>query len=361
MPDTANDNESPSDAAEPKKRKYKKNRENNRNKFDDYIDKPTHTLEPDDFTTGDVCPCCNQGKFYPSEDRKLLQFHGSPSVDASRYIKKALRCNFCSKEVVAKGNIEKWTNSAKTSVALQKSSGIPFHRLSRLQSAYGVPISESKLWELCKSLWDEAAYYIYKELINTMSQCKTLYIDDTRARVLDVISSNNKNLREGKEKEKSCYSTVVCGETSENDIIIYITKQSYCGENIAPIVQNGNINIMSDASSMNIPNIEAEQLSTIVVFHCLAHAYRKFTDIADYYPEECGYFIEQVRAIYAIDRKACEMDALERLTLHQENSTIYINNIYNKIDTLFAEKLVEPSSHLGKAMKYWVRHEAYIC
>lgn len=309
------------------------------------------------MVSGDCCTHCQKGKLYPSEDRKLLEFHGRPSVDVQRYIKKTLRCNFCSNEFVAQGNIEKWTNSTKSSVVIQKCNGIPFYRLSALQLAYGVPVSTSKLWQLCKSVWDDVACGIYKELINTISECKTLYVDDTKARVLDIISSNNTKLNQGEEKGKSCFSTVICGEKEGINIILYITKQSYCGQNIAPIVQNGNKNLMSDASSMNIPNIGVEQLKTLTIFNCLAHAHRKFRDIAEFYPLECKYFIDQVQSIYAIDNKTCGMSEVERLEFHKKNSTQHITNIYNKIDHLFDNKVVEPSSHLGKAMKYWVNNK----
>jgi hypothetical protein len=294
---------------------------------------------------------------YPGEDRKLLEFHGSPSVDVERYRKKTLRCNFCGHEVIAKGKIEKWQNSAKTSVALQKCSGIPFQRLSELQSAYGVPISEPKMWELCKSLWDEVGCNIYNELINAISEYKTLYVDDTNARVLDVISSNNKKLLQGEAKGKSCFSTVVCGEKDGNKIIIYLTKQSYCGQNIAPIVQDGNKNLMGDASRMNIPDIEKDKLATITIFNCLAHAHRKFIDLKDFYPDECEYFIKQVQTIYAIDKETAKMNEFERLETHKKNSRVHIENIYEKIDFLFENKIVEPSSHLGKAMKYWINNK----
>ena len=46
-----------------------------------------------------------------------------------------------------------------------------------------------------------------------------------------------------------------------------------------------------------------------------------------------------------------------RLKYHQTHSRKYIENIYREISRLFAEKLIEPNSHLGKAMKYWQNHK----
>ena len=293
---------------------------------------------------------------YKGEDRKLLQFHGKAPIEASRIIKESLRCNFCQYEIVAKGNIEKWTSSARSSAVLQKCSGVPFYRLSNMQSAYGVPISDSKLWILCKELWDDVGIHVYDGLLDEMSMSKNLYTDDTTAKILDVTINNNRKLLAGDKKDASCYSTVLSSETAVGKIVLYLTKQSYCGNNIASIVAGGNKNIMSDASSMNIPNIDKEALSSIKTFYCLAHAYRKFKDILEYYPKECGYFIKEVQNIYKNDEEAINMTESQRLNHHKNNSDIHIQNIYQKIDELFTNKIVEPSSHLGKAMQYWLNH-----
>jgi hypothetical protein len=50
-------------------------------------------------------------------------------------------------------------------------------------------------------------------------------------------------------------------------------------------------------------------------------------------------------------------NAQEHLEYHQKHSTQHVNNIYRKIDELFNEKLVEPNSSLGKAMKYWINNK----
>ena len=352
-----------------------KKRRNGRNGFENYPNATVNHMTNADLKKGDKCPCCHKGKLYPGEERKLLQFSGNAPVVAEKFIKETLRCNGCSTEFVAKGNIVKWTNSARSSIALQKCMGIPFYRLSKLQGLYKVPISEANLWQQVAGLWkDGGGLEIFSELLNAASSCKNFYVDDTRAKILEVIVRNkrlgqemafegtedsDKSDRDKKSsKPKGCYSTILCTETStSHEIILYFTKQNYCGENIALVVNDGNKKLMSDASTMNIPNIEEVILETMTLFKCIRHGYAKFEELLAYHPEECRYFVEEIKSIYQIDRANRNMSDQKRLKHHQKHSAGHIDNIYRKIDELFAYKLVEPNSHLGKAMKYWLNHK----
>lgn len=307
------------------------------------------------MSIGELCPCCKRGRLYAGQERKLLQFSGGAPVNVERFRKETLRCNSCIKEFVASGKIVKWTDSARSSIVLQKCSGVPFYRLARMQELYNIAISESTLWQQCLGLWNEVGKHIYYGLLEAAGRCGQFYVDDTRARVLAIISSNKKRLISGKEKEKSCYSTVLCTTTDKgHQIILYLTKQGYCGENIGPVLKGSNKKIMSDASMMNLP--KCDEAATMTRFNCLAHGLNKFIDIASYYQEECKYFIEQIRAIYRIDKQTSFMSAEERLRHHQQYSLIHIDKIYEKIEHLFSHKLVEPNSHLGRAMKYWQKN-----
>ena len=313
-----------------------------------------------ELSKGDICPGCGRGKLYKGQERKLLNFNGQAPITVTRYKKETLRCNACSKEYTAESNIPKWDKTARSSAVLQKCNGMPFYRLSKLQGLYNVPVAEATLWMLCKDLWEIAGNQIYQELIESSKKCRNYYVDDTRARVLEVITENKKRQEQGLKKGKSCYSTILNTTTEESHkIVLYITKRSVAGENIKEIMSGGGKNIMSDASSMNKPNLEEEELKLIIIFYCMGHAYRKFKEIADYYPKECKYFINEISSIYEIDDKTKKekMSDEERLKYHQNHSSDHIKNIYREISRLFAEKLVEPNSHLGQVMKYWQNHK----
>jgi hypothetical protein len=110
----------------------------------------------------------------------MLQFKGNPPIDVTRYKKETLRCNCCGYIVMAHQSIPKWTDSAKSTAILQRIIGMPMYSLARLQEMYGVPVSESTLWQLSKEAWEEVGKYVYKELEKTVAtKCRNLHIDDS--------------------------------------------------------------------------------------------------------------------------------------------------------------------------------------
>jgi hypothetical protein len=88
----------------------------------------------------------------------------------------------------------------------------------------------------------------------------------------------------------------------------------------------------------------------------MSHARRKFFDLKDYY-KECKYFLKEIAMIYKNEKACKNYSSKKRLKYHKHHSKKHFNNIYNKINELFDQKLVEPNSNLGKAMKYWLNHK----
>lgn len=321
-----------------------------------------------------MCPCCSKGRLYDSEEQKLLQFTGRAPVDVTRYRKQVLRCSSCGITVSSRSKIVKWTGSARSSIVLQKAHGMPFHRLAKLQSLSGVPVSASTLWGQCFDLWNEAGSYIYNELLEMAAGCSSFNIDDTGAKILGAGSKEKSDgSKSGKRQRKSSRTTTICTATAEDEkLVLYITGSNHAGENIGCLLgkragkraeQADNIiYIMNDASSSNNPVLSEESqylADNIIVLNCLAHGQRKFTELEKYYPEECGYFLERTRGIYHNEHecKRLESSLDAKLEYHKKHSTKLIENIYAKIEELFAKKQIEPNSSLGKAMKYWLNNK----
>lgn len=74
---------------------------------------------------------------------------------------------------------------------------------------------------------------------------------------------------------------------------------------------------MCDALSRNLPGA----LKTTVAF-CIAHARRRFVDVANDFPDEVRYILETLGEVYKTDAEAREgqLDDEERLALHQTES-----------------------------------------
>jgi hypothetical protein len=91
---------------------------------------------------------------------------------------------------------------------------------------------------------------------------------------------------------------------------------------------------------------------------CLAHGRRKFYEIYEYFPGECGCVIDALALVYkydAISRKE-KMEPLKRLAYHQEKSAPILNALKDWMVKTFEEAQVEPNSSLGKAMQYMLKH-----
>lgn len=330
--------------------------------FDDYPSAPTNVIKLD-HQIGDCCPYCKIGKLYQGQNRKQLQFHAHAPIEVSRYIRETLRCNRCSLEVVARlpKGFEKWTPEAKSTAVLFKTAGIPFYRLQKLQLLYGIPLAANTLWQNSADVWNAGAKYIFAELLQQLSECHYINMDDTGARILEIIEKN-KSLEE--KDRKACHSTTIIGDTPEgHQIEMYITANDYAGNTIAPMLNksknlnNGHhLTIMSDASRMNTPKVNKELSHRIYHATCVQHGRQKFVEIRNDYPE-CEYFLKEIGEIFEYERQFKDDSPKKRLKLRKQYSSKHIGNIYRRIDYLFSTKAVEPNSSLGKAMKYWLNHK----
>ena len=114
--------------------------------------------------------------------------------------------------------------------------------------------------------------------------------------------------------------------------------------------------LVSDASSQSLPS--DSDLTRVIAAGCLGnHGRRKFADLQHNYPKECGLFLDLISSIYKNEAACKEQSKEQRLKYHQQYSQPLVDQIYNYINELFANKVVEPNSDLGKAMNYSLNHK----
>ena len=99
------------------------------------------------------------------------------------------------------------------------------------------------------------------------------------------------------------------------------------------------------------------ELQTILA-HCLAHARRNFVDVYDRFPESCRYLLEALAVVYRNDASARErgLSPQERLEFHQRESGPPMQQLHDWLKRQLDEKLVEPNSALGGAIRYMLNH-----
>lgn len=282
----------------------------------------------------------------------------------TRFTKEVLRCNLCGTRISDPHTPQKWDPSARASIILQKTHGMPWHRQEKIQSLYGTPLSDSTAYGVTKDVWDECGYAIFDHLVCKLADCQNIHIDDTGGKIVDVMIAN-KDLP--KNEQKDCHTTVFYAETKEGwRIVLYMTDQKYAGENLTYVLGRRNelykdrcVRVMKDASGQSKAVVRNNEINVkkIVDLNCMTHARRKFDEIKDDFPQECGYFLDQIGKIYHNDDICKKYNGRQRLKYHKQHSQPLIKNIYKKIHELMRNKRVEPNSSLGKAMQYWLNHK----
>ncbi|MBI3262564.1 MAG: IS66 family transposase, partial [Acidobacteria bacterium] len=103
---------------------------------------------------GDRCPLCVTGKVYAQRDPGLLiRLRGQPPISGTVYELEKLRCNLCGELFTADPpagvGSEKYDATTGAMIALLKyGTGMPFHRLERLQADLQIPLPASTQWEI---------------------------------------------------------------------------------------------------------------------------------------------------------------------------------------------------------------------
>jgi hypothetical protein len=108
---------------------------------------------------------------------------------------------------------------------------------------------------------------------------------------------------------------------------------------------------MCDAASLNIP----KAMETILC-NCLAHGFRKFRDLSDFFPEPCLKVIRSLSAVFRYDEQTKGMTPEERWRHHRQYSKPVMLELHRWLKAQLEEKRVEPNSSLGKAMRYLLKH-----
>jgi transposase len=272
------------------------------------------------LTQGDRCPECGKGNVYgQKQPRVLVRMIGQAPLAATVYSLERLRCGACGQVFTAQEpegvGPEKYDETAAAMIAQMKyGSGMPFHRLERLEQNLGIPLPAATQWEIV----EEAAELIrpaYKELIRQAAQGEVLHNDDTSMRVLHLA-------REPSDERTGVFTSGVVSVADGRRIALFFTGRQHAGENLADVLkwrsaaQPSPVQ-MCDALSRNTPKL-AEGVE-ILLANCLAHGRRQFVEVAANFPAECRYVLEMLGEVYRNDAAAREqgMSPEGRFRFHQ--------------------------------------------
>jgi hypothetical protein len=352
-------------AESPAPRHAAKRRGHGRNGADAYAGAAHVAVSHGHLHHGDGCPLCLKGHVYRQRDPGvLIRLAGQPPITGTIYDLERLRCNLCGEVFTADPppgvGAEKYDSTTGSMVALLKyGSGMPFHRLERLQADLQIPLPASTQWEIVEDL-ARTLRPVLGALMQQAANGDVLHNDDTS---MTVLALQRPDAPRGDPDDVSPDRTGVftSGIVSTRDghrIALFVTGRRHAGENLARILAERTADLgppiqMCDALSRNLPKPLA-----VIVGHCLAHARRHVVDVVPSFPAECRRILEALGTVYHHDAEARELGLSPeaRLTYDHTHSGPVLDDLHTWLTAQLGDHLVEPNSRLGHAIRYLLTH-----
>ncbi len=313
-----------------------------------------------DHACGDACPGGCGGKLYKVKKAGVvIRITGNSLGMATRYHLEKLRCALCGLIITAQLPTDvrkqpKYDAKFKAKLCLQKYYiGVPFYRQEKFQELLGFPLPSSTQFELCEQVAD-IGYRVFDVLEQYGANGDIIQHDDTFAKILSILSDNKADLNKPR---KGMYTTAILSKTiGAHQVALFYAGEHHGGENLSQLLANRvaekkKVIQMCDALAANMP----KELQTIIC-NCLAHGFRKFRDLLEYYPEPCLHVMQILGEVYRNDEQTKQMDPHQRLLYHRKHSKPLMLKLHGWLNKQLSNKVVEPNSHLGKAMKYMLKH-----
>jgi len=339
-----------------------------RNAAQAYSGAPIVACDHTELASGDRCPECDKGRVYDSPPKSIVKVVGQAPLGATVYKLQRLRCRLCDTVFTAPlpaavASLPKYDSSCASMIALLRyGNGMPHFRLEGLQASLYVPLPDATQWDIVSKAVP-APRVVFEELIRQAAQAPLLHSDDTPMKVLSLMAQRAKAEADGVKPAAKAINTsgivaVLEQHTQQRKVVLFFTGHAHAGKNmervlahraqeLAPAMQ------MSDALAANV----AGEFKTVLA-NCLAHGRRQVADVAEQFPQAARHVIEALAEVYKHDA-TCREDALsaqQRLSFHQEHSKPIMDGLERWMNEQFDERLVEPNSGLGKALRYLIRH-----
>jgi transposase len=329
-----------------------------RNGADAYQDIKEIEIKHKTLSAGSLCPFSCGGRVYSIPAGSVIRITGQAMAVATRYVLEKLRCGLCGSVFTAslplEAGEEKYDVQIKSLLGIYKYYiGMPFYRLENMQKMLGVPLSDATQWELVETVGG-TVLPIYHVCERKAANAETMYHDDTVARILSLMKEN----RTTELKRKGIFITGIVSKVGEHRIYLFYAGRNHAGENVKKLLQKRDHKLERFIQMCDALHLTFTEEFISILCHCLSHARRRFYEIYDYYPQSCWFVINQLAKIYRYDRDCREqgMNEVERLNYHTENSGPLMMELKEWLDKQIEQKLVEPNSRLGKAIKYFRKH-----
>jgi transposase len=279
---------------------------------------------------GDPCPQCDKGKLSLKQPVRILRFIGQPLFAATLYLLERLRCNLCGAVFTApappEAGLQKYDPTVGAMIGMARyGTGLPFHRIAKVQKSFGVPLAPSTQWQIAHQSAREVTP-VYDQLVQQAAQGHLLHNDDTHMKVLSLAKTIAQEQSQPDSSEKpqrtGVFTSGIIAVAEGHQIALFMTGRQHAGENLADVLahrepQRPHPIQMCDGLSRNYPKAFAT-----IVANCIPHSRRAFVDVYASFPQECGRVLEDLAQVYKHEAftKASALSAEQRLAYHQANS-----------------------------------------
>ena len=312
---------------------------------------------------GDRCPDCKQGNLYThNAPGQIVRITAQPLLVATHFELEKLRCNSCGQLFTAPTPPEAGTSKYAPEVGptlgyLRFGNGIPHYRLQRMQTEQGVRLPASTQWELMAQS-ATSMEPVLEALFTLAAQGTLIHNDDTKMRVQSLAKQTQAQPTAEDPERTGIFTTGLISQVQGHTVALYVTGHRHAGENLDQLLARRAAGSpapiqMCDALSRN----PSKEFQTILA-NCLSHGRRQFVDIAQDFPQQCQHVLEELGEVYKYDAQAKQagLSAQERLLFHQQHSGEIMENLKRWMSQQLEQKLVEPNSGLGEALRYMLKH-----
>ncbi len=340
-----------------------------RNAAQAYSGAPIVQCDHPDLQPGDRCPECDKGRVYDSPPKSLVKVVGQAPLGATVYRLQRLRCRLCDAVFTAPlpaavASLPKYDSSCASMIAvLRYGNGLPHFRLEGLQASLYIPLPDATQWDIVVKA-APAPRAVFEELIRQAAQAPLLHSDDTPMKVLSLMKERARAEAGGdKPAAKAINTSGIVAVLQDNGneqrkVVLFFTGHAHAGKNMERVLAHRAEELqpamqMCDALAANV----AGEFTTILA-NCLAHGRRQVGEVAEQFPEAARRVIEDLAEVYKHDAQ-CRQQQLapeQRLSVHQEHSKPILDDLHRWMTEQFEQRLVEPNSGLGKALRYLINH-----
>jgi hypothetical protein len=338
-----------------------------------YPDAQRTTVHHPSFFPGCPCPDKNcKGKLYKMKyPRVVLRIFGQPMLVGKAWEADQWRCNLCERIIEAPLPAEaqgpKYDETAVAMIAIVHfGNGFPFYRLEQHQASLRTPVPASTQSELLTEAFGKLTS-VLEELIRQAAQFEILHNDDTGMKILAILAQIKKCRNQepsdpcdSKQHRKAIHTTAIVAISlaSGHRVVLYFTGTKVAGENLAKLLEHRDPQLpppIHESDGLDGQNKPGD--IRVMSGKCLIHARRGFVEGITAYPDQCRHVVEAIGEVYRVEALAKErkLSIEDRLLLHQEESGPIMDALHQWLTEQLPQKLVEPNSCLGKAIKYMLK------